>query len=669
MGKEKTVCWFGRRGWAVVGLALLLAGTIVIAGCGGSSSSSSSTTSTSESEPESPVPAAETESAATSAEAAAGWESPNADLHNTRSVQSEIEASNVNELGVAWTLPIKGTGTKPGQTVPAFGQFAANSVVVDGQIYTQDLSSNVYSISQKTGEVEWYTEFDSPSAGPNGVNYGEGMIFGTTADSVFALDAKTGKQLWIQKLTRNHKEGVDMAPGFNEGTVYVSTVPGSDEGFYEGEGVAILWAIDAKTGKAEWKWDEVPKNLWGSQKNSGGGQWQPPSFDSEGNLYIGVANPAPYNDPEEPNAESRPGPDLYTDSIVKLNGKTGKLMWYYQLDPHDVHDWDMNNGPILMEAEGKPIVVDAGKAGIVVAVEQETGKLIWKTPVGEHNGHDEDNKLAEEGKLKYTEMEKMLPGTFGGVESPMATDGKYIYAGVNNLPIVIGGEGLELEGTGEMVALDPATGKVVWDKKLPTSNYGGATVSNDVVYTTTFEGTVWGFETETGKLAWKSKLPAGTNATVLVDGSTLFTAGSYPQGADQKAEFVAYELGATGVVEEAKPTKTEGNGAEPAPANESSSEEGGSSKMAGAEVFSTNCAECHTLAAASSTGTVGPNLDALSPSDPLVVHQVTGGGGGMPAFGGQLSKEEIESVAEYVSSDANKNAAKSAAKPSTPNGP
>ena len=75
-----------------------------------------------------------------------------------------------------------------------------------------------------------------------------------------------------------------MAPAVNNGIVYVSTVPGNGvSGFYTGDGVAVLWAMNAKTGKKLWHWNEVPTSLWGNPKiNSGGGQWQPPTFDAAG---------------------------------------------------------------------------------------------------------------------------------------------------------------------------------------------------------------------------------------------------------------------------------------------------------------------------------------------------------------------------------------------------
>jgi alcohol dehydrogenase (cytochrome c) len=471
---------------------------------------------------------------------------PGGDLQNTRNVPGPINSGNVAKLKKVWSVAIRGTGS--------FGTYATTPIVVGGVVYTQDIDSNVYAINLKSGKVEWFKKYNSPDVGPNGVTVSNGVVYGATASSAFALQASTGEQLWTKKLTRNKNEGIDMAPGINNGVVYVSTVPGNSAGFYNGNGQAILWALNAKSGKVNWKWDEVPTNLWSSKFtkiNSGGGQWDPPSFDSAGDVYIGVSNPAPFPGVvKAPYGSSRPGPDLYTDSIVKLNHTTGKLVWYYQLTPHDINDWDMENSPILTTANGKGVVIDGGKGGIVVAVDQSTGKLLWKTPVGKHNGHDHDGLLtlaAAKKKLKFPYT--VYPGILGGVESQLASDGTDVYAAVNNLSSKFTNNleaGIKLgdftKGTGDIVSLDQKTGKIVWDHKLTQSPYGAATLTNDVLFTTTFDGTVWGLSTKTGKVLWSAKLPAGTNTPVAVAGNTVITAGSFPLSKKQKAEIVAYRL-------------------------------------------------------------------------------------------------------------------------------
>jgi outer membrane protein assembly factor BamB len=486
---------------------------------------------------------------------------PGADLQNSRFVGGPINASNVSTLGVAWTAPITASG--------AFGGYSATPVVVKGVLYTQDLASDVEAINLQSGKVLWTHKYNSASVGPNGVTVARGNVYGATADSAFALKAATGTQLWIRKLTRNSGEGIDMAPGYDNGTVYVSTVPGTAKVFYRGNGQAVLSALDAATGAIKWKWDEVPTNLWSSKHtniNSGGGQWYPPTFDGKGNMYIGVANPAPFTGtPKFPWGSSRPGPDLYTNSIVKLHASTGKLIWHYQLTPHDIYDWDLQNSPLLTTVNGRQVVIDGGKAGIVVAVDAQTGKPIWKRPVGVHNGHDNDNLAAL--KRDYSKLhipETIEPGDLGGIESQLATNGTTVFAAVNNLATTYKGQGLKFasfpvppaKGTGDFVAIDAATGKVNWDVKLTSSPYGAATIANDVVFTTTFDGTLHGFNVETGKEVWSTKLSAGTNAPVAVDGDTLITAGTLPAGPSQKALIIAYRLGTTGKLPGSTPATT-----------------------------------------------------------------------------------------------------------------
>lgn len=127
-----------------------------------------------------------------------------------------------------------------------------------------------------------------------------------------------------------------MAPGVFDGTVYVSTTPGNFHTFYTGHGAGVLWALDAATGRPRWSFRTVPFSLWGDASvNSGGGLWNPPGFDGHGGVYIDVANPGPTNagGPGNVWARSRPGPNLYTDSLVKLDARTGRVLLALPGDP------------------------------------------------------------------------------------------------------------------------------------------------------------------------------------------------------------------------------------------------------------------------------------------------------------------------------------------------
>ena len=279
------------------GISLVMAASLAVGGCG----SSSSATAPLVCPPSSPAAGTSAGAAASRAAGGAGeaggsanpavasaWTLPGGNLQNTRDVASPITSSNVSKLGVAWTVPLR---------IPLShtdGAYATNPVVVNGVVYVQDLRSNVMAISLATGKVLWRHTYNSPNGGPDGVTVANGVVYAATNHAAFALSAATGAQLWIRTLIANDHEGIDMAPGYDHGTVYVSTVPVNPlVGVYLGGGKGTLFALNAATGTPEWSWDEVG-GLWGNPAvNSGGGQWYPPSFDAQGNIYIGVANPAP----------------------------------------------------------------------------------------------------------------------------------------------------------------------------------------------------------------------------------------------------------------------------------------------------------------------------------------------------------------------------------------
>lgn len=467
---------------------------------------------------------------------------PNGNASNTRFTTGPIDTGTVSKLESAWTLPL----TAKSQ----YGSYSSAPVISNGIIFSQDLASNVQAIDLHTGKVLWTKAYESPDQGPNGIVVQGGMVFGATATSAFALNEKTGEQVWQVTLTRNEHEGIDMAPGYHDGIVYVSTVPGNNSKFYGGEGIGILWALDGKTGAKLWHFDTAPEDLWSSENksvNSGGGLWYTPAFDTEGNMYFGTGNPAPFPGTEQlPWGSSRPGPNLYTDSIVKLNARTGKLVWYFQLTPHDLYDHDLQDPPILVNAGGKQEVIGAGKSGFVIALDSKTGKLLWKRSVGVHNGHDEDGVYAM--KHEYSKLslpETVYPGLLGGVIAPMASNGSTVFVPVVNHPVTFSNQTEPQENgpsSGELVALSTATGAVEWDHKFSGSAYGAATAVNDLVFATTFEGNVYAFDAHTGNVVWETKLPAGTNTGIAVSDNMLIAPAGLAVANGQSPEIAAYRL-------------------------------------------------------------------------------------------------------------------------------
>jgi glucose dehydrogenase len=272
-------CFVKRTG--VASVTLLVAAGLAASGCGSNGNSSVAGCSAQHA-------AAGTASSAPGASpnpaVAAGWTLPGGNLANTRDIASPISSSNVSTLGVAWCMPLQSTGTR-GAAGLSDG-YATTPVVVKGVVYLQDLESNVMAIRLATGKVIWTHDYNSLNGGPDGVSVVSGTVYAATNHAAVALSAATGRQLWSRTLIGNDREGIDMAPGYNDGTVYVSTVPvNPNNGQYLGGAKATLQALNAATGALEWSWDEV-QNLWGNPGiNSGGGLWDPPSFDSQGNLY------------------------------------------------------------------------------------------------------------------------------------------------------------------------------------------------------------------------------------------------------------------------------------------------------------------------------------------------------------------------------------------------
>lgn len=469
-------------------------------------------------------------SADSSGRDAASWPAPNGDAANHRRATSSIDAASVGRLRIAWRLPLSAT-------------YAATPIVLDGVVYTQDLMSNVYAVDLASGRLRWRHDYNEVDTGPNGVSVVDERIFGATASHAFALDARSGRELWSRQLAEYPGDAIDMAPGYADGTVYVSTA-------VAGIGaVGTLWALDADSGRARWRWRQVPEDLWGhSEVNSGGGLWHPPAFDEDGALYVSTGNPLPFPGVDRwPWGASRPGPNRWTNAIAKLDPDSGRLAWARQVLPHDIYDWDLEGPVILDRVDGRLLALTAGKMGVVYAFDAATGRPVWRRSVGLHNGHDRDNELVLRGRAPFTRPTTVLPGWWGGVETQMASDGKVIYAPVNDLATRYD-SGTRLtgpdpaDGTGRMVAIDIATGRVRWDHLLPRSPYGAATIANDLVFTTTYDGIVWALARDSGAVVWRTRLSTATNAPVAIAGDTLITAASVPVNGRQP-ELVAYRLG------------------------------------------------------------------------------------------------------------------------------
>jgi alcohol dehydrogenase (cytochrome c) len=403
---------------------------------------------------------------------------------------------------------------------PSFsGIFASTPVADDAKtIYIQDLRSNVFALDRETGALRWSRLFHARNDGPNGLAVDDGVVYGATDSDAFALRAADGRQLWQRHLTSFQEQFVNVAPVVWKGLVLISTVG------YPAFGRGAVYALDADTGAIRWKFDTIKEPWKYPREAGGGGLWNPVSVD-DGRVYGGNSNPAPWGGtPERPNGASFPGPALYTDSLLVLDGQKGTLLWHDQVTPHDVRDYDFQVTPVLGDDN---LVFGAGKAGRVIAWNRGTHERVWEAVVGLH--------LNDRGPLP-PEPVTICPGLLGGVETQMAyADGRLFVPVVD---LCAHGSATSYDdldrvdpthGRGRLVALDAATGKRLWERKFGSPVFGCATVADDVVFTSTYDGVVYALDAESGRRLWSYRLRAGINACPAVVGDLLVVGAGAPR--------------------------------------------------------------------------------------------------------------------------------------------
>jgi outer membrane protein assembly factor BamB len=458
------------------------------------------------------------------------WPLPGRDYSNSRATNaSAITSANVAQLKPRWTATPSGIGAL--STAP---------IVTKDTIYLQGGTGEIVAIDRATGHTRW-TRATGFNIGPFGAAIANGRVFGDDGSSgVIALDAKTGAVDWRTRITTTKTLGVDIQPTAFAGLVLASSVPVSTGGIYAGGDVGRLVALDAATGKIRWHFDTVKGGtaLWGNPGvNSGGGAWYPPAIDVRRRaVYFGTANPAPFPGTSAyPNGTSRPGPNLYTDSLVALNVDTGKLLWYHQVTAHDLFDRDQVHAMLASMGNGDQVVISAGKSGVVVALDPATGRVVWQRAIGQHHNDD---------LTTLPGPTEIAPGTYGGVETPPAATIGVAYFATVNEPVTLEPNKTAYFGAqmgkhdGEVVALDVATGTVEWDTKVPGDPLGGVAVVNDLVYTSLLDGTVVAINIDTSKIVWKYKTKGGINGFLSIAGNTVYV----PVGQASPPELLALSL-------------------------------------------------------------------------------------------------------------------------------
>jgi quinohemoprotein ethanol dehydrogenase len=459
----------------------------------------------------------------------------------------QINTGDIGKLGLAWSLDL------PGEV-----SLEATPIEVDGTIYFTGSEAKVYAVDGKTGAVKW--TFDPEvwkhnpdkmhfSFGANrGMAYENGKVFFAALDGrLFALDAKTGKQVWVAESIPAGALNISTgAPRVMNGKVIIGNA-GADFGAR-----GFVTAFDAATGKQLWRFYVTPGSpeqnkgdpameaaakTWGPDfwKNTGGGGtvWNGMTYDPElDRIYIGTGNSGPY-DPER--RDPKGGDDLYNTSIVALDAKTGKYVWHYQENPRD--SWDYKATPNIVMAtvtiDGQPrkVLMHAPTNGFFYVLDRNTGKLInepgktteisWAKDIDLKTGRPN-----EYPNIRYETGEtKIWPGSVGGHNwQAMSFNPKtgLVYIPVQQIGARFsrhGGSengfdvmGLAVEpivekpgdGHGYLVAWDPVKQKEAWRvQHQGLWNGGTLTTAGGLVFQGEATGAFTAYDAKTGKPLWK----------------------------------------------------------------------------------------------------------------------------------------------------------------------
>jgi alcohol dehydrogenase (cytochrome c) len=338
--------------------------------------------------------------------------------------------------------------------------------------------------------------------------------------------------------------GITSAPLALHGMV-ITGIAGAEAGIR-----GFIDAYDAKTGKLLWRRYTIPaagepgSNTWGradSLKTGGGSTWLTGSYDPELNLlYWPTGNPSP-----DYNGDVRPGDNLYTCSLLALDPATGKIKWHFQYTPHDVHDWDSNEIPVLFDAvidgRERKLVALANRNAFYYLLDRVTGKFISATAYARqtwNDGFDKQGRPVIKPGTEPSEKGVLVYPHWGGSAnwhspsySPVTRlfyqyaremgsyfykgDGEYVpgkmYEGGSFKPVDV-----EREAYGAVRALDAISGKLKWEFKTPTPPLTGLlATAGGLVFGGTNEGNVFALDADNGKPLWDFNVGGGVRANPI----------------------------------------------------------------------------------------------------------------------------------------------------------
>jgi acido-empty-quinoprotein group A len=482
------------------------------------------------------------------------WPTFNGDYSGRRySPLNQINAENVHSLGLAWTFH-----ANTGSEGPSGVEIKATPLEVNGVLYFS-VPDHAWAVDARTGRELWHYKWETKGGihiGSRGVGiYGNWLYFETPDNNLVCLNAKDGTLRWSVPIADLKLEYFSTSAPVVVGN-HVLVGVGGDSLDVPG----YLEARDPETGQLQWRWNSEPNpgepgsETWPNKEamaHGGGMTWLPGTYDPELNLiYWGTGNPNPVHA-----GQGRKGDDLWTCSIVALNPDTGKMAWYFQTSPHDTHDWDSVQTPVLFDGEidGKPrkLLAQASRNGYFFVLDRTNGKNIVTQPYIPDDWAQGINAkgqpIPDPAKQPQTDGALVSPSAGGGTNwyspsyDPAAglffvnttwSYSVYYLTDTSRVPEGFGGRDADVWSQQALKAIDYRTGKVRWSHIYPGEGGGVSgllTTAGNLLFGGDPSDHLVAYAPETGHILWHAGVGSSVSngpITYELDGLQYVLAGA-----------------------------------------------------------------------------------------------------------------------------------------------